>query len=195
MNQIRAKFDTNTITVYQAYNAEISEYAVLHQRFGGTRFRMDRMTWIKPSFLWMMYRSDWATKENQENILAIKIIRSGFTWALSHASLTQFVPEVHSTRREWKDNLRANPVRVQWDPDRDILLRPLSVRAIQIGLSGEGLEKYLTGWISSIENITEYCKEIRQLSDEGKISQALTLLPNEQIYPVSGPIAKRINCS
>jgi len=26
---------------------------------------MNRMTWIKPNFLWMMYRSGWASKKNQ----------------------------------------------------------------------------------------------------------------------------------
>jgi hypothetical protein len=25
-------------------------------------FKVDRMTWVKPSFLWMTYRSGWATK-------------------------------------------------------------------------------------------------------------------------------------
>jgi len=40
------------------------------------------MTWIKPSFLWMMYRSGWATKPGQEHILATQITRDGFEWAL-----------------------------------------------------------------------------------------------------------------
>lgn len=44
----------------------------------GQKFKMDRMTWIKPSFLWMMYRSGWATKKDQERILAIDIKREGF---------------------------------------------------------------------------------------------------------------------
>ncbi|MFM7854759.1 MAG: DUF4291 family protein [Flammeovirgaceae bacterium] len=26
---------------------------------------LNRMTWMKPNFLWMMYRSGWATKHNQ----------------------------------------------------------------------------------------------------------------------------------
>ncbi|MFD1908579.1 DUF4291 family protein [Paenibacillus rhizoplanae] len=44
----------------------------------GPSFRIDRMTWIKPSFLWMMYRAGWATKTDQERILAIDITREGF---------------------------------------------------------------------------------------------------------------------
>jgi Domain of unknown function (DUF4291) len=58
-------------------------------------FKRDRMTWIKPSFLWMMYRCDWATKPGQERVLAVKITRAGFEWALAHACLSHFVP--HST--------------------------------------------------------------------------------------------------
>jgi hypothetical protein len=38
------------------------------------------MTWIKPSFLWMMYRCGWATKPGQERVLAIQITREGFEW-------------------------------------------------------------------------------------------------------------------
>ncbi|WP_458785448.1 DUF4291 family protein [Vallitalea sediminicola] len=28
----------------------------------GSSFKLNRMTWVKPSFLWMMYRSGWAKK-------------------------------------------------------------------------------------------------------------------------------------
>lgn len=69
---ILASFDTETIIVYQAYNPRIGHYAVRHQRFGGD-FSMQRMTWIKPNFLWMMYRSVWGTKPNQEVVLAIRL--------------------------------------------------------------------------------------------------------------------------
>ena len=50
------------------------------------------MTWIKPSFLWMMHRSGWATKPGQERVLAIEITRAGFEWALSHAALSHYDP-------------------------------------------------------------------------------------------------------
>lgn len=40
------------------------------------------MTWLEPSFLWMMYRSGCAQKEGQERVLAIDVTRSGFEWAL-----------------------------------------------------------------------------------------------------------------
>lgn len=53
---ILAQFDDETIVVYQAYNEAIGRYAIEHQRFGGA-YSFSRMSWIKPNFLWMMYRS------------------------------------------------------------------------------------------------------------------------------------------
>ena len=61
---ILAQFDADSIIVYQAYRAAIARHAVEHQRFGGD-FSYSRMSWIKPNFLWMMFRSGWATKEGQ----------------------------------------------------------------------------------------------------------------------------------
>ena len=55
--KIYALFDNDTIRVYQAYNAEIAEEALRLGTFG-SHFSLTRMTWIKPSFLWMMYKQD-----------------------------------------------------------------------------------------------------------------------------------------
>ena len=52
---IYAVFDDKTIRVYQAYNNEIADEALKLGKFG-SKFSLTRMTWIKPSFLWMMYR-------------------------------------------------------------------------------------------------------------------------------------------
>ena len=52
---IYAVFDDKTIRVYQAYNNEIADEALKLEKFG-SKFSLTRMTWIKPSFLWMMYR-------------------------------------------------------------------------------------------------------------------------------------------
>jgi len=35
----------------QAYNHEIADWALEHQRFGGPSFNATRMIWIKPSFV------------------------------------------------------------------------------------------------------------------------------------------------
>src|SRR5215470_19069983 len=91
--QIRALYTDNTITVYQAYPPEIAGCALRAGRFVPP-FKLDRMTWIKPSFLWMMYRCGWGYKDpNQERVLAIDISRSGFEWALAHSC-----PSHHSSK-------------------------------------------------------------------------------------------------
>jgi Domain of unknown function (DUF4291) len=181
-NSIRAHFDADTITVYQAYNQEIANAAVANQTFAPP-FKLGRMTWIKPSFLWMMYRSGWATKVGQERILSIKIKQSGFRWALEHSCLSSFDPEVHSSKSLWEEQLNLSPVRIQWDPERDIYLQKLDYRAIQIGLSDIAVEHYVREWIVSIEDITPLCKHIHSLISEN-IQEAVNQLPMEILIPL-----------
>ena len=86
--QVRAAFNSDHLTVYQAFRPDIAEAAVA----AGTLvapFSLDRMTWIKPSFTWMMYRSGWATKPGQERVLAVRIARSAFDRALASSCLSQ----------------------------------------------------------------------------------------------------------
>ena len=71
--KIYAKFDDKTIRVYQAYNNVIADEAIKLGTFG-EHFSLTRMTWIKPSFLWMMYRCGWTEKENQERDIYGKLI-------------------------------------------------------------------------------------------------------------------------
>ena len=181
--QIRAVFDDDTITVYQAYRKEIALPAVEHQKFVPP-FKMDRMTWIKPSFLWMMYRCGWAQKERQEHVLAIKIKREGLQWALDNSCLSHFDPEIHNSREEWKEKLQKSPVRIQWDPERNIHLEKLDYRSIQIGLSGEAVPKYVNEWIVSITDITPLCKKIHSLISED-IQEAINHLPKERLFSSS----------
>lgn len=180
-NQIRAAFDDYTITVYQAFNLSIAQTALQNQKFVAP-FKVGRMTWIKPSFLWMMYRCGWATKEGQEHVLAIKIKREGFQWALENSCLSHFDPDIHESKEEWENKVKTTPVRIQWDPERDIHLEKLPYRTIQIGLSGIAVEKYINEWIISIEDITQHCKQIHSSISEN-IQEAQTLLPIERLYP------------
>ena len=63
IHEIRADFDADTIVVYQAY-PRFAEAALA----AGTLRRsvlLRRMTWIKPSFLWMMERSNWGQKRGR----------------------------------------------------------------------------------------------------------------------------------
>ncbi|TDH23955.1 DUF4291 domain-containing protein [Segetibacter sp. 3557_3] len=190
LRQIRAQYDNESITVYQAYNADIAKSAVSSQTFVSPPFKMGRMTWIKPSFLWMMYRSGWATKEGQEHILRIKLKREGFDWAVRHSCLSHFDPRVHSSYEEWKANLANAPVRVQWDPDRDLYLQPLEQRAIQIGLSGIAVEKYITAWIVEISDITEVCYSIKRSLDKGDVEDCYRKLPMEYPYKLAEDLKK-----
>lgn len=192
---IRAQYDDNTITIYQAYNNEIGKSAVHHKTFVSPPYKMDRMTWIKPSFLWMMYRSGWATKESQECILAIKIKREGLAWALENSCLARYDHTIHSSSKSWQQELKRSPVRIQWDPEKDIFLQPLPYRSIQIGLSGIAVEKYVSEWITDIEDITAHCKQIHQLISEGKTEQAVSRLPVENYYPLPEHIVTKIDAT
>jgi hypothetical protein len=192
--QIRAVFDNLTITVYQAYRKEIALPACKAQKFVPP-FKMDRMTWIKPSFLWMMYRAGWASKEGQEHILAIKIKQEGFEWALSNSCLSHYDNSLYTTHDEWKKKLQNSPVRIQWDPEKDILLQNLNYRSIQIGLTGIAVQHYVNDWIVAIDDITPLCKRIRTLVLDKKLEDAKYLLPLENIYPLNDPLKRIIGHS
>ena len=56
--EIRAIYGAETIRVYQAFQNTIALPALQKQTFVAP-FEFTRMTWIKPSFLWMMTRSGW----------------------------------------------------------------------------------------------------------------------------------------
>lgn len=180
---IRAVYDNETIIVYQAFNKNIAKSAAENQTFISPPFKMERMTWIKPSFLWMMYRSGWAQKEDGKQILRIKITRQGFEDALRMSCLSTFNKDLHISKEDWKIQLVKSPVRTQWDPERDLFLNSLNYRTIQVGLSGIAVTNYINKWIISIENITDYVNEIYLLSKINS-ENAKTILPKEEIYPV-----------
>ncbi|KKK21346.1 hypothetical protein ARAM_002634 [Aspergillus rambellii] len=194
--EIRAVYTPTTITIYQAYNAAIATAAVSAQKLVAP-FKRERMTWIKPSFLWMAYRSGWATKPNQERILAIEITRAGFEWALRHSSLSHdhdrdHVPPLggrglsEAERQAWRrEQLRRSPVRIQWDPERDCRFRPLPYRSIQVGVSGEAVDRYVDEWIVSVRDVTADMHRVKRLLDEGGQEDARRALPEEKVYPLS----------
>ena len=183
-HQIRAVYDEHTIRVYQAYNDQIADTALANGTFVSPAFKMDRMTWIKPSFRWMMYRAGWGFKdEGQRRILAIDMSREGFEWALAHSCPSH--PEPSMSHQDWTNLKNASPVRVQWDPERDLHLQPLSYRAIQIGLSGEAVPLFVNQWIKRITDITDLSNAIHRLVKDDKLDQAQALLPVERPYELS----------
>lgn len=188
---IRALHTASTITVYQAYRPEIGVPAVRHGRFPAA-WKRDRMTWIKPSFLWMMYRCGWGTKTGQETVLAVEITREGFEWALRNACLSSYVRGLHSDRSSWQRQLKRAPARVQWDPERDLHLRPLPYRSLQLGLSGEAVRRYADEWTVSISDVTPLAHEIHALVTSGDLASATRLLPNESAYPVEDELTAHL---
>jgi hypothetical protein len=189
--EIRADYDDQTIVVYQAYRAEIALPAVAQNRFVPP-FSRERMTWIKPSFLWMMERSGWASKPGQEHVLAIRITRAGWEEVLAQAVLTSFAPGVYRDADDWQRQLDAAPVHVQWDPERTLQGTSLSQRAIQVGLSRHIVAQYVDVWTREIRDCTPLVRQIDALRQAGEWEQARALLPPERVYQVDAAIATRL---
>jgi len=187
---VRAAFDSQTVTVYQAYSPEIADAAVQAGTFVPP-FSLGRMTWIKPSFGWMMHRCGWASKPGQERVLAIQISRDGLEWALAHACLSHYDPDVHQSPQAWTAAKSQSPVRVQWDPDRSLTGDRLSARAIQVGLADEAARRYVGQWITSVTDITGLVKRVRDLVRSDR-ADALALLPAERVYPLPPELARPI---
>lgn len=179
--EIRAVYTDETIRVYQAYKKEIAQEAVRLGTFG-SHFKMERMSWIKPSFLWMMYRCGWATKAGQERVLAIDIKRSAFDYIVNNAVVSSFQQSKGISYEEWQKQIKQSDIRCQWDPERDIWGNPLDYRSIQLGLRGNALYQYVNDWIVEIEDITEYVKKLDEKKRNGK--DILEELPKEKIYHV-----------
>jgi len=158
---ILAQFDDESVVVYQAYALDIGLYAAKHGRFG-PGFSFTRMSWIKPSFLWMMFRSGWGSKEGQEVTLAIRMQRAAFDAVVLAGVPTSFDPKRFASEAEWRTAGAAASVRLQWDPDHDPSGAPLERRAIQLGLRGKALHQFAKEWIDSIEDVSGLVAEQRK---------------------------------
>lgn len=156
---IIGSYTKDYIIVYQAYNPQIAKFAVENQKFGGDHYSFGRMTWIKPGFMWMMYRSGWAQKENQEHILAIRLKMDGFMEILRNATHSTFKPNIYQSTEEWQNQLKTHQVRLQWDPDHSPKGGKLERKAIQLGLKGEMLQQFNNEWILAITDITGFVKK------------------------------------
>lgn len=181
-SSIRAEWDEDGVYFYQAYNDEIADWAIEHQQLGGPHFKPTRMTWIKPSFAWVLYRSGYATLPNQTRILKIK---------LSHEAVASLLGQCRCGRGG-----RGSLGRVQWDPERDMMegdgqdkpRKMLSKRSIQIGFKGRLSEEYVES-IVSIQDVTELAQKIgiaHELNSEAEttceMNDLTELLPKERPY-------------
>lgn len=182
---ILAQYDSDSVIVYQAYRPSIGHFAAKYGRFGG-EFSMSRMTWIKPNFLWMMYRSGWGSKEDQEVTLAIRVTREGFDEILRQAVHSTFKSQVYASRAAWETALATSNVRLQWDPDRGPSGGPLERRAIQLGLRRQALDQFVDEWVLGIEDISEFVEQQREFVLQRKLDQLV--VPSESIYEVRDAI-------
>ncbi|MCB9617285.1 MAG: DUF4291 domain-containing protein [Sandaracinus sp.] len=181
-----AQHDTESIVVYQAYRPSIGRWAAEHGHFGGGGFSFDRMSWIKPNFLWMMYRCGWARKEGQEVVLALRMKREAFDDLLARAVESSFHPEAWPDRDAWQAAVRRSDVRLQWDPDHAPSGSPVERRAVQIGLRGEALRGLEGSALLDVEDVTPLVHEQRE-----HVGTSALLTPRETVYEARDEPTKR----
>ncbi len=176
---ILAHFDADSIVVYQAYNPAIGRYAVEHGRFGGP-FSFTRMSWVKPNFLWMMYRSGWGTKENQEVTLGLRIRGAFFDSLLAQAVPSSWDREQFATEAEWATAVAGSAVRLQWDPDHHPSGAKQERRAIQLGLRGDVLEAFGTRELLEVIDLTDFVAAQRATLAASGVGALV--MPQERVY-------------
>jgi hypothetical protein len=189
---ILAQFDAESVVVYQAYCPAIGHFAARNGYFGGS-FGLHRMSWVKPNFLWMMYRSGWGSKENQEVTLAVRLRRDAFDQILRQAVHSSFAAEIYGSPQDWEQSVARSDVRLQWDPDHGPSGSSLNRRAIQLGLRREALLSYSRDWLLEIEDISEFV-QAQRTSAVAPFDRLIT--PREEVYPVDDQVvASRLGLS
>ncbi|KAF2103665.1 hypothetical protein NA57DRAFT_50537 [Rhizodiscina lignyota] len=202
--QIRALHDEARITVYQAYSESIATAAVREQKLDASSdFSLGRMTWIKPSWNWMMYRSGFSFKDKrQSRILAIKMKPENFIKLLRKARVNEHhEPGTGGKEKaglqggEAKNDNAKNEstVVVQWDPERSNRIGKLEHRSIQIGISRHDCEEWVKERIAEIEDVTELARKHKEIVDAGMTNEeieALGLLPVERPFNLPEDVAR-----
>jgi len=182
---ILAQYDDTSVIVYQAYRPNIGRFAATHGYFGGA-FSLDRMSWIKPNFLWMMFRNEWGTKAHQDVTLAVRLKRAAFDGILAAAVHSSFAPAIYKDDEEWGSALKRSSVVLQWDPDHAPSGHAVERRAMQLGLRGTVLRSYAREWIVEIEDISPFVAAQREHARSGDDEKLV--LPREDVYPVTDPL-------
>ncbi len=192
-HHIMAQYDDEKVIVYQSYRPAIGNFATREQYFGGP-FKYTRMTWIKPNFLWMMYRNGWGTKEGQEVVLAIHLKREAFERYLSKAVYSNFQEDIYGDRDNWKEQVQNSSIRLQWDPDHDPYGAKIERRAIQLGIRNEEIIKYAKEDIIKIEDISAFVKEQHQHVLNNELEKLI--IPDEKPYlSINSEVNKRLRIS
>ncbi|KAJ5074062.1 hypothetical protein M0811_00690 [Anaeramoeba ignava] len=197
---IMANYDEESVIVYQAFNKEIAEGAVKNNEFKEENgYSLSRMTWIKTEFLWMMHRSGWGHKKNQEKILAIRIKREGFEKILELSIPTMFKEATFKfkSKSEWekavaKAKKQESYVCVQFDPAWNPLDSKVSKRrAIQLGLKGDIASHFRSDFIVKIYDITSFVHDCYSNHVLVKNIESLKI-PLEKEYPLDENLRKHL---
>jgi hypothetical protein len=143
------------------------------------------MSWVKPNFLWMMYRSGWGTKEGQEITLALCLRRAFFDSLLAQAVPSSWDRDQFATEEEWSRAVGRSSVRLQWDPDHHPSGAKLERRAIQLGLRGEVLEAFGRRELVEVMDLSEFVAEQRERLSSAGVSAIVT--PRERVYRPADP--------
>jgi hypothetical protein len=181
---VLAHHDEASIVVYQAYRPAIGRFAIEHGRLGGPDFSLSRMSWVKPNFLWMMYRSGWGTKEGQEVTLGLRVRRRFFDALLRAAVPSSFDPARYETREAWQAAVTASEVRLQWDPDHAPSGARLERRAVQLGLRGATLAAFANEELLEVIDLSEFVAAQRVNAQD---DNAGLETPVERVYAPTQP--------
>lgn len=176
---IMAHYDETSIVVYQAWRPSTGHHAIRHGKLGGPDFSFNRMSWIKPNFLWMMYRSGWGTMPGQEVVLGLRIRRSFFDALLAQAVPSGFQPGGEQSHEAWQQAVATSSVRQQWDPDHAPSGARLQRRAIQLGLRGEVLRAYAEPELLEVIDMSGFVAEQRAHASD---DNPLLHIPVERPY-------------
>lgn len=176
---IMAHHDDETVVVYQAYRPAIGEFAVRHGRLDGPDFSLNRMSWVKPNFLWMMYRSGWGTKVGQEITLGLRIRRRFFDQLLRATVPSGFDAAAFSDRETWQQAVQASEVRLQWDPDHAPSGARLARRAVQLGLRGQMLKALARDELLEVIDFTPFVAAQRVHAQD---DNPALMVPVETVY-------------
>lgn len=188
--EIRADYDRESIVVYQAYSSQIADAALKAQKFVAP-FSFQRMTWIKPSFLWLMHRSNWGQKSGQTRILAVRIRREGWEKALSQGVLTSPEKQVYASGKTWEQEFNQASVHIQWDTERSPRGAALSCFSIQVGLSRHIIQEFVDEWIVGIKDLTPLVRKLNQIRKRSSKSLK-RYLPEEKVYLVPAEWGRKL---
>lgn len=187
--EIYACYDNKYIRLYMACSKEVAEEADKLGKFG-EMYNKNKMTWVNPSFLWIMERSHWGRKKNQERILAVDLLREGFDGLLEQAVLTSNESCVYKTAEEWEKAYEEADVYCQWDADKNVYGSSIDKMALQIGIKGRALNSFLDNYIVDLFDITPYVNKWKKKLDNYSLNEEN--LPKEKLYLVTDKIKAKL---